>query len=160
MVVSYRCKDLDINQQTKLVEYIKQEIDIYQKSKIYSSMPKQSVIDHLTKYIENAFSTKVMLVTFKSLVITLQCPTLESLEKLWNSYCSGCLNEIVERFLVTDELRRKLGLDNVRLTTTIEEENYLICKRAFGETSGEPSSLSLFFFFLYFISFALMNTKN
>ena len=160
MVVSYRCKDLDINQQTKLVEYMKQEIDIYQKSKIYLSMPKESVIDHLTKYIENAFSAKVMLVTIGSLVITLQCPTLESLEKLWNSYCSGYLNEIVERLLVTDDLRKKLGLDNVRLTTTIEEENYLICKRAFRETSGEPSSLSLFFFFLYFISFARMNTKN
>ena len=144
MVVSYRCKDLNINQQTKLVEYMKQEIDIYQKSKIYSSMPKESVIDHLTKYIENAFNAKVMLVAFKSLVITLQCPTLESLEKLWNSYCSGYLNEIVERLLVTDDLRKKLGLDNVRLTTTIEEENYLICKRAFRETSGEPGSLSLF----------------
>ena len=143
MVVSYRCKDLNLNQRAKLVEYIKQEIDIYQKSKIYSSMPKESAVDHLMKYIENAFSAKVMLVTIGSLVITLQCPTVESLEKLWNSYCSGYLNEIVERLLVTDDLRKKLGLDNVRLTTTIEEENYLICKRAFRETSGEPGSLSL-----------------
>ena len=143
MVVSYRYKDLNIYQQTKLVEYLKQEIDTYQKSKIYSSMPKESIIDHLTKYLDNAFSTKAMLVTFGSLVITLQCPTLESLEKLWNSYCSGYLNDVVERLLVTDDLRRKLGLDNVRLYTTIEEENYLICKKAFRETSGEPGSLSL-----------------
>jgi len=143
MVVSYRCKNLNINQQAKLIEYLKQEIDTYQKSKIYASMSKESMIDHLTKYIENAFSTKVMLVTIGSLVITLQCPTLESLEKLWNSYCSGHLNDIVEKLLVTDDLRRKLGLDNVRLYTTIEEENYLICRKAFRETSGEPGSLSL-----------------
>ena len=143
MIVSGRSKDLNIYQQTKLVEYLQQEIDTYQKSKIYSSMPKESRIDHLTKYLNNAFSTKVMLVTFGSLVITLQCPTLESLEKLWNSYCSGYLNDVVERLLVTDDLRRKLGLDNVRLYTTIEEENYLICKKAFRETSGEPGSLSL-----------------
>ena len=109
MVVSYRFEDLNNNQQTKLVEYIKQEIDTYQKSKIYLSMPKESVIEHLTKYIEYAFSAKAMLVTSGSLVITLQCPTLESLEKLWNSYCSGYLNEIVERLLVTDDLRKKLG---------------------------------------------------
>ena len=124
-------------------------------------MSNESKIKQLAEYIQAEIHVKVKLVKMGSLTIIVQCPTLESLEKLWKSYCSGYLNDIVERFLVTDELRRKLGLDNVRLTTTIEEENYLICKRAFGETSGEPSSLSLFFFFfLYFISFALMNTKN
>ena len=71
-----------------------------------------------------------------SLIITVKCPTLESLERLWKDYQSGCLNDIAERFLVTDELKRKLGLDNIRLKTTIEEENYLICKRAFLESSG------------------------
>ena len=78
----------------------------------------------------------VMMVKTGSLIITVQCPTLESLESLWNGYCSGYLNDVVESFLVTDELKRKLELDNVRLKTTIEEENYLICKKAFMENSG------------------------
>ena len=71
-----------------------------------------------------------------------QCPTLESLESLWNGYCSGFLNDVVENFLVTDELKRKLGLDKVRLKTTIEQENYLICRKAFMENSGELGILS------------------
>ena len=84
----------------------------------------------------------VMMVKTGSLIITVQCPTLESLESLWNGYCSGYLNEVVESFLVTDELKRKLGLDKIRLKTTIEQENYLICKKAFMENSGELGILS------------------
>ena len=76
-----------------------------------------------------------------SLIITVECPTLESLERLWNDYQSGCLNDIAESYLVTDELKRKLGLDHVRLRITIEEENYLICKKALMEISGELGSL-------------------
>ena len=113
-----------------------------QNSKTRSSMSNESKIKQLAEYIQAEIHVKVKLVKMGSLTIIVQCPTLESLEKLWKSYCSGYLNEIVERFLVTDELRRKLGLNNVRLSTTIEEENYLICKKAF-ETSGELGSLSL-----------------
>ena len=106
-------------------------------------MSDESKIEQLVKYIQAEMHVKVELVKMGSLIIIVQCPTLESLEKLWKSYCSGYLSDIVEGFLVTDELRRKLGLDNVRLTTTIEEENYLICKKAFRKTSGELGSLSL-----------------
>ena len=76
-----------------------------------------------------------------SLIITVQCPTLESLESLWNDHQSGHLNDIAETFLVTDELKRKLRMDNINLKTTIEEENYLICKMAFMEISGELDNL-------------------
>ena len=114
-----------------------------QNSKTRSSKSNESKIEQLVEYIQAEMHVKVKLVKMGSLTIIVQCPTLESLEKLWKSYCSGYLNDIVERFLVTDELRRKLGLDNVRLTTTIEEENYLICKNAFRETSGELGILSL-----------------
>ena len=75
-----------------------------------------------------------------SLILTVECPTLESLERLWNDYQSGCLNDIAESYLVTDELKRKLGLDHVKFRITIEEENYLICKRALMKISGELGS--------------------
>ena len=100
----------------------------YRRHQDLSSLPFDSSVARLTKYIEKAYEVAV--------IITVQCPTLESLESLWNGYCSGYLNDVVESFLVTDELKRKLGLDNVRLKTTIEEENYLICKKAFMENSG------------------------
>ena len=105
-------------------------------------MPFDSSVDRLATFIEKTFEANVMMVQSGSLIITVQCPTLESLESLWNGYCCGYLNDVVESFLVTDELKRKLGLDKVRLKTTIEEENYLICKKAFVENSGELGSLS------------------
>ena len=64
-----------------------------------------------------------------SLEITFRCPSLESLESLWSDYQSGHLNDIAERYLVTDEIKKKLNLESIRLQTTIEEENYRICKR-------------------------------
>ena len=94
-------------------------------------------IDHMTQIYELALVS----VKTSSLIITVKCPTLESLERLWKDYQSGCLNGIAERFLVTDELKRKLGLHNIRLKTTIEEEKYLICKRGFLENAGELGSL-------------------
>ena len=108
----------------------------YRRHQDLSSLPFDSSVARLTKYIEKAYEVAVMMVKTGSLIITVQCPTLDSLESLWNGYCSGYLHDVVESFLVTDELKRKLGLDNVRLKTTIEEENYLICKKAFMENSG------------------------
>ena len=81
-----------------------------------------------------------------SLIVTVECPNLESLERIWNDYQSGCLDDIAESYLVTDELKRKLGLDHVRLRITIEEESYLICKRALMEIAVELGSLYRAFF--------------
>ena len=114
----------------------------YRRHQDLSSLPFDSSVARLTKYIEKAYEVAVMMVKTGSLIITVQFPTLESLESLWNGYCSGYLNEVVESFLVTDELKRKLGLDKIRLKTTIEQENYLICKKAFMENSGELGILS------------------
>ena len=83
--------------------------------------------------MEKAFNLAILMVESGSVIITVQCHTLESLESLWNDYQSGHLNDIAKTFLVTYELKRKLGMQNIRLKTTIEEENYLICKKAFME---------------------------
>ena len=71
------------------------------------------------------------------LEITSRCPTLESLESLWSDYQSGHLNDIAVRYLATDDIKKKLNMQNVRLTTTIEEENYRNCKKILVEKSGE-----------------------
>ena len=125
---------------------------MYRRHQDPSSLPvRQSSLARFKEFLQKAFEVTVLMVKPGSLIITVQCLTLESLESLWNGYCSGYLNDIVERFLVTDEIKRKLGMDNVRLKTTIEEENYLICKKAFMETSGEWGSLSRALFWnMYF----------
>ena len=95
----------------------------------------------LLEHLVEVYNVSVKSVQRGSLIITVECPTLESLERLWNDYQSGYLNDIAESTLVTDELKRNLGLDHVRLRITIEEENYLICKKALMEISGELDSL-------------------
>ena len=142
VLISFNARHLTVEQQTILNEELEQSVHRYRRYQDLSSLPFDSSVDRLTKYIEKTFEANVMMVQSGSLIITVQCPTMESLESLWNGYSSGYLNDIVERFLVTDELKRKLGMDNVRLKTTIEEENYLICKKAFVENSGELGSLS------------------
>ena len=106
-----------------------------------SSSPFPDLMQRLSVVIEQSFKCAVLIFATGSLIMIVQCPTLESLESLWNGYCSGYLNDIIESFLVTDELNRKLGMDNVRLKTTIEEENYSICKKALMETLGKLGSL-------------------
>ena len=142
VLISLNTHDLTVAQQRILKEELERSVHKYRRHQDLSSLPVDSSVARLTEYIEKAYEVAVMMVKTGSLIITVQCPTLESLESLWNGYCSGYLNDIVERFLVTDELKRKLGMDNVRLKTTIEEENYLICKKSFFENSGEWSSLS------------------
>ena len=140
--ISSNTQDFTVAQLRIVKEELKKLVDKYQEHQDLPSFPVDSSVAGLTEYIEKAYEVVVMMVKPGSLIITVQCLTLESLESLWNDYCSGHLNDIVERFLVTDEIKRKLGMDNVRLKTTIEEEKYLICKKAFIENSGEWGSLS------------------
>ncbi|XP_015748178.1 PREDICTED: uncharacterized protein LOC107327971 [Acropora digitifera] len=74
-----------------------------------------------------------------SIVVSLRCPTLESLEHLWSDYRSGDLDKLAERYLVTDDMKKKLKLETSYLKITIDEKNYLNCKKAF---MGLPDTCS------------------
>ena len=86
----------------------------------------------LIEHIQDAYNLALKSVGVGSLAITFQCPSLESLESLWSDYQSGHLNNIA------DDIKKKLNLKNVRLETTIEEENYRICKEILTEKSCKP----------------------
>ena len=78
-----------------------------------------------------------------SLLITVECSSLEILEGLWEDYRSGHLNAIAQEILVTAEVLEKLGLDEVRLKTFISEEEYENGKLIFKDISGEWHVLSV-----------------
>ena len=67
--------------------------------------------------------------------ITVICRTLEILERLWDEYCSGRLNAEAENCLITENVKEKLGMETIKLATTILEEDYLACKFSLMETS-------------------------
>ena len=63
-----------------------------------------------------------------SLILTLECSSLQVLDELWEDYCSGHLNEVAQKLLVTEEILKEFGLSAVKLTTTINEEEYKDCR--------------------------------
>ena len=101
---------------------------------VVDGMLRQQLQAYLEYIKRNKLSTASGL---GSLVSKGQCPDLQSLESLWNYYCSGVLNEAAERFLVTDDMKKEINLVTLRLKTIIEEESYLTCKKALMEKSGE-----------------------
>ena len=129
-------QNLNAEQEKIFNEQFKQLIDLYMKHNTLcpSNKPHKGVSGFL-KQLEDSHNVLVKALNLGCLEIIVQCPTLESLESLWSDYCSGNLNEVAERFLVTNERRRKLDLETVRLKTTISEENYFMCKKAFMEMS-------------------------
>ena len=130
--------DLNEEQQQNLDDILKLHASIYL---IHRRPSTSDGLSAFFEHLKEVYNVSVKSVQKGSLIITVQCPTLKSLERLWSDYQSGCLNDIAERFLVTDELKGKLGLDNIRLKITIEKENYLICKKAFMENPGELGNL-------------------
>ena len=71
-----------------------------------------------------------------SLIIIFDCQSLEGLDDLWSDYLSGHLDKMAEQFLLTSEMKEKLKLRTIGLKTTIEERNYLQCRKVLLEHSG------------------------
>ncbi|XP_067028891.1 uncharacterized protein [Acropora muricata] len=99
-----------------------------------------------TSYLIEAYSVRLGAVHEGSVVIILGCHTLEGLELLWKDYRSGHLDKVAERYLLTEEIKRKLNLERICLKTVIEEENYSNCKKALmklpSTSSGKMNSTS------------------
>lgn len=76
------------------------------------------------EYMEKVRQTIVIDVKKGSLIITVQCSSLHILDELWEDYCTGHLKEVAQRYLVTEDILKELGVDAVQLTVTINEEEY------------------------------------
>ena len=90
-------------------------------------------IEAFTEHLITVYQVSLRTVGRGSVVIIVECSTLEILEHLWNDYLSGELDKVAERCFVTDELRKKLDLETTCLKIFIKEENYLNCRKAFRE---------------------------
>ena len=77
-------------------------------------------------------------VTFErsSIKTTVKCSSLEILEGLWEDYRSGRLNAEAEECLITDKVKDELGMETIKLATTMLEEDYFACKLSFMAISG------------------------
>ena len=82
-------------------------------------------------YLQKVRETLIVSVEQGSLIITLECRSLQILEGLWKDYCSGHLNEMAQKYLVTNDILQESGLLEVKLITTILEEDYRACRDCF-----------------------------
>ena len=81
--------------------------------------------------LEDTYNLSIQVLKFDGLEIRVKCVTLGSLERLWRYFLSRRLNEIAEMCILTDEVKKKLNLKNMRLTTIIKEEDYETCRGSF-----------------------------
>ena len=75
-------------------------------------------------YLEKVRKVEIVDVQAGSLIISVECGSQQILDELWNDYCSGRVNEMAQKHLVTKEILNELGLAEVKLTTTIPEEEH------------------------------------
>ena len=130
-------RDLDSEREDVVDKMFRQQIEAYVKYNKRIKLSTTSGLSDFVRHVEDTYNFTLTSVGMGSLVIKGQCPDLQSLESLWNDYCSGVLNEAAERFLVTDDMKKEINLVTLRLKTIIEEESYLTCKKALMEKSGE-----------------------
>ena len=76
---------------------------------------------------------RILDVSVKSLVITVKCESLKSLEELWEDYSCGLLHKIVRDCFVTEKILKELNLAELKLKTTIDIEEYDAYKLYFLE---------------------------
>ena len=71
-----------------------------------------------------------------SMKINVTCRSLEILDRLWDDYRSGHLSEVAEECLITGQVKDELGMEAIKLKTTILEEDYLACKSSLSKIPG------------------------
>ena len=126
------------DEQSKIVhETLQRQIQVYFQ---HRTIATSEGVSGLIEYIKKTHNLALESVGLGSLEVKFRCTSLESLESLWSDYQSGHLNNIAQGYLVTDDIKKKLNLENVRLETTIEEENYRICKEILTKKSCKPES--------------------
>ena len=135
--MSISTRDFDSELEDVVDRMLRQQLEVFLKYNKKTKLSTAKGLSTFVKHLENTYNVTLTSVGVGSLVIKVLCPDLQSLESLWNDYCSGVLNEAAERFLVTDDIKKEINLETLRLKTIIEEESYLIFKKALMETSGE-----------------------
>ena len=82
------------------------------------------------RYMERVHRLVVTDIKTGSIIITAICNSLEILDELWIAHCTGTLNKMAQS-LVTKDVLKTFGLTEMKLITTIVEEDYKACRELF-----------------------------
>ncbi|XP_078368659.1 uncharacterized protein LOC144652510 isoform X2 [Oculina patagonica] len=103
-----------------------------------NALTKTEDLKSFVEYLENVLKVLIVDAQQGSVIITLECATLEILEGLWEDYNTGHMKEVVQKCLVTDDIIEEFG--DVILTVTISEEEYKACQDFFFQGSDESNT--------------------
>ena len=98
--------------------------------------PNLEELNGFLQYMQKAREVILVDVKTGSLIITVRCTSLRILDDLWKDYCTGHLQEVAQRNLVTEDILQQWGLDSVQLTLTISEEEYKAYRKNFLKNEG------------------------
>ena len=87
----------------------------------------QEEFNEFFQYMEKVRKVILVDVQTGSLILILECSSLQILDELWEDYCTGHLSEMAQ-YLVTEEILTEFGLAEVKLKITIKEEEYRACR--------------------------------
>ena len=87
-------------------------------------------LNDFLQYLERARQVLIVDAKTGSLIITTECSSLEILDELWKAHCTGTLNRMTQS-LVTEDVLKTFGITEVKLITTIVEEEYEACREVF-----------------------------
>ena len=126
-------KYLEKEKREVIEEILTKEVQDYLKFHDHSGDSHARTMKSFTEHLTNVYCVHLVTVDVGSVIIILECLTLDSLEHLWRDYLAGDLDKLADRYLVTSEMKEKLKVEANILKTTIEQENYLNCKKALVE---------------------------
>ena len=98
---------------------------------------KPEQLNGFVRYLEDVRKVLVLDLESGSLILTALCSSLEILDALWYDYCTGHLNDMAQKYLVTKDVLKEFGLTELKLTTTIQREEYMAARKLFLQGSGE-----------------------
>ena len=98
---------------------------------------KPEELNGFLQYLKDVRKVLVLDVQPGSLILTALCSSLEILDALWYDYCTGHLNDMAQKYLVTKDVLKEFDLTELKLTTTIQGEEYIAARKFLLQGSGE-----------------------
>ena len=98
---------------------------------------KPEELNGFVEYLERVRKVLYVRHDLGSIIITVGCNSLQILEELWDDFCTGHLNEMAQAFLVTEDILEALGVIEVKLSTSIAEDEYIACRKYLLKGLGE-----------------------
>lgn len=140
-------QDMEIDNETTNPVKINDFLMYMAKSYVDAVKPStEEGFERVLQYILRFKGVLVADIQFGSLTIVVKCSSLQGLHELWEDCRTGHLGEMVQRYLVTADTLSAFGVTEVKIMTSINEEEYRACEQIFLKLQGKIVSLDLYGF--------------